>query len=234
MSEAGPTIRRCTIAANNGSGVFLMNRSLPTFAKCRVVGNGADGIEAWVPSDRRTARPSTSTVRNCLLAGNGGGGIVGGKLKLDNCTVVENRKDGIACINPTITNSIIYFNDIDGVGSQVGDTGATVSYSDVQGGWSGEGNLDVDPVFATAGQWSNGYWAAGDYHLQSQGRRWDDASGAWTSDAATSPCIDAGDPMASLADELPAVAGGPAVVNERVNMGAYGGTSQASLAAAGD
>jgi len=47
------------------------------------------------------------------------------------------------------------------------------TYSDIQGGWSGEGNIDADPLFVDPDN--------GDYHLQEG-----------------SPCIDAGDPNSPL------------------------------------
>ena len=44
----------------------------------------------------------------------------------------------------------------------------------------------------------------------------------WTFDDVTSPCIDAGDPtMEPSAERAPN--------GERINMGAYGGTNQASM-----
>ena len=234
LSGGSPTIKRCTIASNNRAGVFLINQSEPTFTLCRVVGNGGAGLEAWVSSDRRASRPCAMTLSNCIVAGNRAIGIDGGRLVLDRSTVVGNLGVGIAAITPTISNSIVYFNDRDGAGVQIDDTRATVTYSDIEGGWSGDGNLDADPLFVSPGQWADGAWLEGDYHLQSQGRRWDRQTGQWASDEATSPCIDAGDPAASLLEEPVDVAGEPAVTNERINMGAYGGTSEASLAPAGD
>ncbi len=62
---------------------------------------------------------------------------------------------------------------------------------------------------------------AGDYHLKSQAGRWDANAHAWTSDAVTSPCLDRGDPEASVGRE-------PAPNAGVVNMGAYGGTTEAS------
>ncbi|MFN3077856.1 MAG: hypothetical protein ABT940_13465, partial [Alphaproteobacteria bacterium] len=50
----------------------------------------------------------------------------------------------------------------------------TVSYSNIQEGWPGEGNIDADPLFVNPGQWGpNGTpddpdddtWVNGDYHL---------------------------------------------------------------------
>jgi hypothetical protein len=106
----------------------------------------------------------------------------------------------------------------------------SVEYSDVHGGWPGEGNIDVDPLFAAPGYWDpNGtpddlnddFWVEGDYHLRSQAGRWDSISEDWVIDEVTSPCIDAGDPTSPLGDE-PFPHGG------RINMGAYGGTAEAS------
>ena len=56
---------------------------------------------------------------------------------------------------------------------------------------------------------------------------------AWAWDDATSPCIDAGDPSAALDEEIPCEDGDPLserAVNAAINMGAYGGTAEASLA----
>jgi len=90
--------------------------------------------------------------------------------------------------------------------------------------------LNGDPLFAAPGRWDpNGtpdnpnddFWGNGDYHLKSQAGRWDPNSKSWVTDAVTSPCIDAGDPMSPIGLE-PFPNGG------RVNMGAYGGTAEAS------
>jgi hypothetical protein len=58
-----------------------------------------------------------------------------------------------------------------------------------------------------------------DYHIKSEAGHW--TSSGWVADAQTSPCIDAGDPASAYGNE-PAPNGG------RINMGAYGNTSQAS------
>ncbi|KPK41286.1 MAG: hypothetical protein AMJ65_09785, partial [Phycisphaerae bacterium SG8_4] len=72
------------------------------------------------------------------------------------------------------------------------------------------------------------------YHLKSTGARWSTTAGTWVADDVISPCIDAGDADSPLGAELPFVpdgAGGELGQNTRTNMGAYGGTSQASLVA---
>lgn len=78
----------------------------------------------------------------------------------------------------------------------------------------GEHNLAVDPLFADPKN--------GDYHLKSRAGRYH--KGEWVSDDVDSPAIDAGSPSAA-ADEEPAPNG------SRVNLGAYGNTSQASKSA---
>jgi hypothetical protein len=67
----------------------------------------------------------------------------------------------------------------------------------------------------------NAVWIDGDYHLKSQAGRWDANEGRWTKDEVTSPCIDAGDPASPIGLE-PFPNGGI------INMGAYGGTAEAS------
>ena len=105
-----------------------------------------------------------------------------------------------------------------------------VLYSNVEGGFFGEGNIDIDPLFADSGYWdpngtpddaSDDFWIEGDYHLKSQAGRWDPNSQSWVVDDVTSPCIDAGDPNMPVGDE-PMPNGG------RINMGAYSGTPEAS------
>ena len=211
--------------------MFLVNNSRPELIGCDIVANEGDGIAMWFPPARRTVRHSQPTLRHCVVAGNGGAGIQGGKAVVTNCTIAENRREGIQCISPTVTNSIVYFNDSEDAGIQVGDDRAVVTYSDIQGGWAGEGNIDVDPAFARLGLDADSGWAGGDYHLLSEGGRWDASAGQWISDAVTSPCIDAGDPTSPLLDE-PVRVPGVSIVNERINMGAYGGTDEASTALA--
>ena len=77
----------------------------------------------------------------------------------------------------------------------------------------GDGNIEADPLFADPDNY--------DYHLKSQAGRFDPNMQSWVQDEVTSPCIDAGDPNSPVGYE-PFPNGG------YVNMGAYGGTSEAS------
>jgi len=143
--------------------------------------------------------------------------LTGGRIVIDNyptitnCTITGNLQGGILGGIPTITNSIIWANSPQQIAEAQGTI--SVTYSDIQGGFVGEGNIDADPLFADP---SNG-----DYHLKSQAGRWDPGSQAWVLDDVTSPCIDAGDVSTPIGLE-PSPNGGV------VNMGAYGGTAEAS------
>jgi hypothetical protein len=101
--------------------------------------------------------------------------------------------------------------------------------------------MGADACFVDLGFWdANGapedatddFWVQGDYHLRSEGWRWDRQSEQWTWDDVTSRCIDAGNPGSELAGEALTLDVDPlnrCGQNLRINMGAYGGTSQASM-----
>ncbi|KPJ91014.1 MAG: hypothetical protein AMJ53_12505 [Gammaproteobacteria bacterium SG8_11] len=162
------------------------------------------------------------TISNCVVADNLpnsdhlGPVIQGCHGLIKNCTIANNIR-GVSVWGgvTTIENCIIY-----GSGIHVG-SGATVNinYSNVDLIW-GDGSvnwesesMNVYPFFVDE--------ANGDYHLKSQGGRWNQSSQTWVKDAGTSPCIDAGNPHSPVGFE-PFPNGG------RINMGAYGGTPEAS------
>lgn len=127
---------------------------------------------------------------------------------------------------PAIKNSIFAVNDntlsLSG-NSAESRKGTDITYSCVYNkkandplGDYGTGCISKDPCFADA--------SAGDFHLKSTAGRWNGSS--WVKDKVTSPCIDAGDPSASYADE-------PSPNGNRVNLGVYGNTAEASKSGPG-
>ena len=126
---------------------------------------------------------STPTLRYLLITGNSanyGGGvwIYDASPSLENVTITGNTASveggGISCSfnsNPVLINSIHWNNSPQDI--YISTSSITATYSDIQGGWTGIGNIDSDPLFVNP--------VIGDYHLQS-----------------TSPCIDAGDPASPL------------------------------------
>ena len=147
-----------------------------------------------------------------------GGGIknsFGGASVLNNCILRENSD-----LNGT--------NETAQIDNTSSGQNSIANYCCIQG-WTGNiegiGNIDKDPLFFNP--------EAEDYHLKSTGWRWDSERQRWHYDDVTSPCIDAGNPGSPLKDEVPATPDDPTNrwgINLRINMGAYGGTAEASLA----
>jgi len=116
-------------------------------------------------------RRSNPTVVQTIISGNeghNGGGLhsdYGSEPLIINCVISQNTS-GVSCWGTpaTVINSIIWNN----YSGQVSD-GAIVTYSDIFGGFEGEGNINIIPMFV------NSY--ENDYNV-----------------CAGSPCIDAGDP----------------------------------------
>ncbi|UCG56171.1 MAG: hypothetical protein JSU70_15025 [Phycisphaerales bacterium] len=136
--------------------------------------------------------------------------IVQSSPTIRNVTVANNRYgcEAYADAEPDISNCIFWYN----TGTDL--FGCRARYSCIEHGSDGEGNLSIDPLFA--------HPDASDYHLLSErGRYWPEHD-IWVLDEVTSPCVDAGDPDADFSAE-PVPNGG------RINMGAYGGTAQASM-----
>jgi len=253
-NSGSPMVTNCTFIRNSsygfGGGMFNYNSS-PTLANCTFNINDGGGMENDYSSPRLSQcvfndnsdngmfnYQSDTTVTNCIFTGNTavrhGGGIFNDRSSatITNCTFSENKaSSGGGLYNShnsgsILTNCILWDNTPDQINGDI----PTVTYSDVQSGWIGLGNIDADPCFVLPGYWDvNGtpgdqrddFWVNGDYHLKSQAGRWDANSESWIKDYVSSPCIDAGNPGCPLGDE-------PAPNGNRKNMGAYGGTAEAS------
>ena len=118
------------------------------------------------------------TVTNCIFAENEGPGAVamanwdGGNPTVTNCTFVGNVASGTgggmwsgSNSHPTASNCI-FWDNVGGEIVTVSGSTATVSFSDIAGGYAGPGNINADPLFEDP--------VNGDYHH-----------------SAGSPCIDA-------------------------------------------
>jgi hypothetical protein len=246
-TKSNPKLTNCTFCKSKtslyGGGMINIDSNI-SLTKCVFKEN-----EAKLGGGMRSSDSNLFLI-NCLFVGNiaycsygpysrglldgRGGGLYNSNctLTLTNCTFGGNCAGDCAssiCSFEsivTLTNCILWNNSPPNIS---GD--AAVSYSNIQGGWSGEGNMDVDPLFVRIGYLdSNGtpdyayddFWVEGDYHLKSRNGRWDPAGESWVIDDVTSPCIDAGDPSSLIAFE-PVPNGG------RINMGTYSGTIEASM-----
>jgi len=236
---ASPTVTHCVITGNKSAGIRLWKLGNPAITHCDIVANSGIGIEMVLYKSGRYTLSNYPTIANCVVAANLQHGISGGAPTITNCTIVDNLLNGIDSSMATVTNSIIYFNGDGSPDAQISNSIATLSYTDVRGAWPGVGNIDADPYFISLWDWGNAddpnasAEIDGDYHLKSTGARWSTEIRAWTSDDVTSPCIDAGDPDSPLGAELQFLSVGPdneRGENLRINMGAHGGTMEASLA----
>ncbi|MFB0553237.1 MAG: right-handed parallel beta-helix repeat-containing protein [Phycisphaerae bacterium] len=226
--HCSPILFNCTFIDNSasGNGGGMHNKtSSPTLTHCifsRNLANNGGGLH--------NLDSSSPILTNCIFNGNSannGGGLynIYGNHSLTNCTFSENvANSGGGLYNGggtlTFTNCILWGNsDNNGRGEsgQIYGRKSVVNFCCIEG-WTGtlEGvdNIGADPLFADSED--------GDYHLKSETGRWDPLGGNWIKDYVTSPCIDAGNPHSPIGDE-PVPNGG------RINMGAYGGTAEASM-----
>lgn len=219
---SSPTIDRCVFSDNHavsGGAIACHDGSEAVITNNTIVDNTADwdggGLHIYA---------AAPTVSNNVIARNSaywGGGLycLNSVPRIVNNSVVRNRPNGLHLDSTggpdrqaSIRNNIVWENEMyvePGVSAGAYD----IRFNNVQGGRPGEGNIEVDPLFADSNR--------GDYHLKSTAGRWDAQAGAWVIDEVTSPCVDAGSPADAARDE-------PYPNGNRVNMGAYGGTGQAS------
>jgi hypothetical protein len=245
-------------AAEGGGGIDNVENSTSILINCTVSSNSGFWRGGGILNGYAGVGGSSNPILiNCILSGNSTDGYGGGMYNeyssptIVNCTFNDNSAErGGATYSyrdssPVLTNCILYGdraksgNEIYlGFYSTSQSSSINVSYSNVQGGQAGvyleagstlnweDGNIDAAPCFADADN--------ADYHLKSQAGRWDPCenskfeirnpklrSGNWVKDEVTSRCIDAGDPKSPIGLE-PFPNGG------RINMGAYGGTAEAS------
>jgi hypothetical protein len=199
--SSSPTIRDCTLTGSWagcwGGALCASSNSHPTIDRCTITGNHSDddggGLFAW--------NGSTLTIVDSMIVGNTsritGGAITnfGGLVTVENSTIAGNDGPVGAAIygwNMVITNTIIWGNTGDDVQIQ---GSPEVTYSNVQGGFPGVGNMDVDPGFVDA--------AAGDFTL-----------------GHGSAMIDQGDPAFVADAGATDIEGDPRVVGTRVDIGA--------------
>ena len=168
----------------------------------RIYNNGKGGI--WSHHYSYPSGLGDVTVVNNVIYNNGGDGI---KLSCDTTAL-------------NITNNIITNNGGYGINNILTGEGTVHAYNDLWGNTlgnynniaEGTGEIHENPLFADP--------ATGDFHIKSQYGRW--TPSGWVTDSEHSPCIDAGDPSSDYSNE-------PGYPSERINMGVYGNTEEASM-----
>ncbi len=137
--------------AGRGGGINCSLQSSSTIVACKIIGN-----TAFLGGGLSTSGSSQALV-NCLITGNmasvAGGGLfcaLGSHPVLTNCTIASNsgrQGGGILCDDCTLTlANCIMWGDAAGE-IHLASGSAVVTYSDIQGGWAGQGNINANPQF---------------------------------------------------------------------------------------
>jgi hypothetical protein len=166
-------------AANYGGGVIVRNSDVD-FQNCIIINNISGGSGSALHITKYgggNQDGGTVNLSDCLISNNISSGnepsiyATDFNLSITNCTIANNsgaiwidQQDLESQLN--IINTIIWDS---GELIMTGDLASNITYSNIQGSWEGEGNIDNNPLFC------NPY--SEDYTL-----------------ASNSPCIDAGDP----------------------------------------
>jgi len=220
--------------AKGGGGLSVSGlHAHPSFVNCLITGNKAMKIGGGVHCTTHIELLNCTIIDN--FANAEGGGIyffLAIERQINNSILYGNIASigsEIAIITPLpgVGGCLGKFHKI--TNSIIGSDPNAIYFEYCNGYLYGEW-LHVDPLFAKLGYWypndtpddpNDDFWVDGDYHLKSQAGRWDPNSQSWVIDEVTSLCIDAGDPNTPINDE-PFPNGGI------INMGAYGGTAEAS------
>jgi hypothetical protein len=178
-----------------GGGIF--NNYSDSYISNNIIVHNQCSEDGAAINSRRTWTWSNPTIINNVIYGNTAGGT-GGAL-------------AIVYADPIISNTIMWNNTPNEI-DRDDLSNPSITYSNIQGGWQGQGNIDLAPLFRNI--------ANDDYHLMSI------ACG----DSANSPCIDAGNP--DIIDSLLDCSWG--LGGSRSDMGAYGGGDSVTVGIAGN
>jgi predicted outer membrane repeat protein len=192
------------ISEDDGGGICCWQNSDISLVNVLISENFAadsgGGISFWLNCDL--------SLIDVTISGNSTNGEGGGIACLSNSypnlinvtlsNNTANEGGGIYCgdsSEPELVNCILWNNSPEEI--FISSSSLTATYSDIQGGWAGEGNIDQDPLFVGTG----GY----PFMLQD-----------------LSPCVNAGIPDTTGLN-LPEfdLAGNPRVYGGRIDMGAY-------------
>ncbi len=200
MATTSLNIRNSRMGSSDGNGIHADGADLTVY-KCEIGNNDGYGI---MFDGNGTAQLD---VERSVLYSNGVGIDVRSSLssaKLNNVTIADNQT-GVKLHSGDllVSNSIVYDNS-----TQLQHLGGTysITYTDIEGGHTGDGNIDHDPLFDPGDN--------GTYDL-----RWDQYG--------KSPCIDAGDRYAVAdADGTPCDMGAYPAVPHRFDVWGFPRTDQ--------
>jgi predicted outer membrane repeat protein len=167
-SDSNPDLYNVIISGNSttysGGGIVCTDNSNPVLQNVEISSNSVSGING--KGGGLYCDESNPILENVIIIDNSaygdggkGGGLYceGSNPNLENVTIAENfaahDAGGIRCNSfsyPTLINCILW-NDLPQE-IYVESGSVTATYSDIQGGWIGIGNIDADPLFTGIGE----------------------------------------------------------------------------------
>ncbi len=130
-----PTVANCTFSDNSasiGGGMYNVDAS-PTVQSCTFSGNDASVDGGGMVNDE-----SSPTVQSCTFNSNDAAQFGGGMFNHWNSS-------------PTVSNGVLWGDTApDGPEVYNSNSTATITYSNIAGGYAGTGNIDADPLFVGA------------------------------------------------------------------------------------
>ncbi|HOZ80542.1 MAG TPA: right-handed parallel beta-helix repeat-containing protein, partial [Ferruginibacter sp.] len=155
INSSSPTITNCVFSANsttNNGGGMVCDGASPAITNCLFSGNTA--VDAGGIYNVNLSAPE---IVNCSFAGN-------------NATTTGGAIRNSVNSDPAISNCIIWGNLAGGVANAIYNSDVAsvpdVNYSLVEGGYSGTGNVNADPLFVNPVAAALAPTLAGDYRIQ--------------------------------------------------------------------
>ena len=172
--NGGFTLRGTTISNNasggGGGGIYVWGPldgiSPPVIEDCIVIGNetGSNGGGIGLDEAGDVLITGTYVVENHAAQYFSGISVYGSDVSFNNLTISAGTSGGGGVIGISenahidLTNSIVWNNSGENnFGSTDGTGSINITYSDIDGGFDGEGNIDADPLFTDA--------SGGDYSI---------------------------------------------------------------------
>ncbi|MHC4497899.1 MAG: S8 family serine peptidase [Planctomycetota bacterium] len=172
-----PVIKNCVISGNSGfrgAGIYFYKYCNPQILNCLITDNHANDYGGGVGCKSNCSIYTANSTFSNNTASSGG--------------AIHNGTNS----NVTVVNCILWEN----LPNQIWvPSTAAVTFSDVQGGYTGQGNIDQDPLFVNP--------ANDDYHLQQK-----------------SPCFNSGNPATNPEPNEVDIEGDARIRYGRVDMGA--------------
>ena len=155
INSSSPTVTNCVFSANsttNNGGGMVCDGASPAITNCLFSGNTS--VDAGGIYNVNLSAPE---IVNCSFAGN-------------NATTTGGAIRNSVNSDPAISNCIIWGNLAGGVANAIYNSDVAsvpdVNYSLVEGGYSGTGNVNADPLFVNPVAAALAPTLAGDYRIQ--------------------------------------------------------------------